>query len=583
MLTIFRHLDEFGTYSRLLANPSNIFQHLVDLLILFIAVLLVAFTALGWGQILRKLSGLPTKNHFASTDIWLGVLLICAFVELLNFWLPISWEISLVIFIIGLSSNLYKLKFTQPNKILNVKFWIFLPVIIIGFIFASKALYTPLSSDNLLYHLNTIRWLNEYAAIPGLGNLHGRLAFNQSYFSFIAMINAYPYFMHGPSVGNMFLISLSIISALEILCSDLKLKKIIFAGAFIAIAKNADGLHTTNTDLANSLLQTVIFLQLILVLHTKNQKDLLDQICVTAYLCLLIALFKLSSVVYSFLVIAIIFYQLKNHDIKKEKSILISFCIFFTILFIHFVRGYLLSGAPLYPSTAFSIQSLPWSMPLEEIRAEANWALSWAKAPGDTPDEVLGNWKWFKPWLELVPTTYILMLLSSSLFYFTAYLLKPSNSFRKKYQVIYIPLIGTIIFWFFTAPALRFLGCIPELLVTVSIWLFFCSFATNSSEVIFNYKSKALINTFALVLLTVIAIKSAGIKKISLEGWMPLENRPLIVKETLSGLKVFTPKNDDAHCGDGPIPCTPYFNKNLHLLGKNISSGFSKSIGAQNE
>ncbi|WP_324671933.1 LIC_10190 family membrane protein [Hymenobacter sp. GOD-10R] len=37
--------------------------------------------------------------------------------------------------------------------------------------------------DAGLYHLQTLRWLNEYPAIPGLGNLHGRLAFNPSTFA----------------------------------------------------------------------------------------------------------------------------------------------------------------------------------------------------------------------------------------------------------------------------------------------------------------------------------------------------------------------------------------------------------------
>jgi len=36
--------------------------------------------------------------------------------------------------------------------------------------------------DAGLYHLQTLRWLKEYPAVPGLGNLHGRLAFNPSVF-----------------------------------------------------------------------------------------------------------------------------------------------------------------------------------------------------------------------------------------------------------------------------------------------------------------------------------------------------------------------------------------------------------------
>lgn len=36
----------------------------------------------------------------------------------------------------------------------------------------------PRFADSTLYHGQTIRWLHEFAVVPGLGNLHGRLAFN---------------------------------------------------------------------------------------------------------------------------------------------------------------------------------------------------------------------------------------------------------------------------------------------------------------------------------------------------------------------------------------------------------------------
>src|SRR5688500_16524798 len=40
----------------------------------------------------------------------------------------------------------------------------------------------PLVYDTGFYHAQAVRWINEYPAVPGLANLHGRLAFNSSWF-----------------------------------------------------------------------------------------------------------------------------------------------------------------------------------------------------------------------------------------------------------------------------------------------------------------------------------------------------------------------------------------------------------------
>jgi len=43
-----------------------------------------------------------------------------------------------------------------------------------------------------------------YPYRSGLGNLHGRLAFNQSFFVYVAALNFYPFFGYGRSIANSF-------------------------------------------------------------------------------------------------------------------------------------------------------------------------------------------------------------------------------------------------------------------------------------------------------------------------------------------------------------------------------------------
>ena len=54
--------------------------------------------------------------------------------------------------------------------------------------FAVSILGRQVYNDYYLYYLDTIRWINEYAVVPGLANVHSRFGFNQFYFYLPAML-----------------------------------------------------------------------------------------------------------------------------------------------------------------------------------------------------------------------------------------------------------------------------------------------------------------------------------------------------------------------------------------------------------
>lgn len=574
MSALFQYLDEFGTYTRLFQNPNYLISHFIDLGSLYLCVMITFLTSLGWGQLFRRVTGLPSRNQYASTDVWMGILAISITTELINFFLPITWMISFGFAIIGLLAIINK-----PVTLQSFNYFLKHPlmksispiIIILAFVLGSKALYTPWSGDNYLYHLNTLRWLNEFPAIPGLGNLHGRLAFNQSYFSFLAPINFYPYLKHAPATGNLFFILLSLISILEILFTKIKFRLVIFIGLFIAIAKHADTLHSTNSNFIISLLQVVIFGQLI-TLFNSDDDDKLERICTTLYLCLLIFIFKFSSASFVAGSILIITYQFRKLIAQNVRVLTKAFTICSIILGIHMIRGYLLSGAPFYPSTFLHISSFPWSVAPNEIREEARWIMSWARMPGPKPEEVLGNWDWVIPWTLALPANFIAAILIGSFFYISALFTRSHNQDPKNNQLLYIPLVSSLIFWFLAAPAIGFVGNIPELFATLSTWLF-----CNTSKITQNLKERVMgqfAHVFLATILALFLIKAAGIKKISFEGWMPTTPAPLLNFQTISGLQIFIPANSDK-CGDSPLPCSPYPNKNLQLIGDSIPSGFT--------
>ena len=578
MTSLLDYLDEFGTYSSIIQNPNNIFSHLLDLLTLYLAIFIIFIITLGWGQIFRRITGLRMRSHFSSIDVWLGVLLISIFIEVTNFVLPISWVVSMGIVAAGCAAAIGHSSPLRSITNFLRRPWIlkFAPfALILAFVLGSKALYTPWSGDNLLYHLNTIRWLNEYPIIPGLGNLHGRLAFNQSYFSFLATINFFPYLNHAPGTGNLFFMVLALITSIEILGTNIKLKLLVFIGMFIAITKYSDTLHSTNSNFITAILQVVIFSQLIILFNAKNDIKKTDQIYEIFYLCVLIFLFKFSSAAFSGITIAILIFRFRKSISHDSKNLLKTCYVISLILVIHSIRGYVLSGAPFYPSTAFHITNLPWSVSSDLISREAAWVMSWARAPGLSPDEVLGNWKWISGWARALPTTFTSTLVIAFFFYIASLIFKKPNQVRNTNQLIYAPLLTSLLFWFLTAPAIGFVGNIPDLIATLSIWIFFCENRFTNIKLIKTIDPKRWL--ILTILLCLFAIRSTGIKKISLQGWMPIKENALIIEKTKQGLKIYTPAEGD-QCGDSPLPCTPYLDDNLHLIGNSINSGFSTKI-----
>ena len=288
---------------------------------------------------------------------------------------------------------------------------------------------------------------------------------------------------------------------------------------------------------------------------------------------------KLSSVIFSMGCIVIICYYAKisgskfTWNLRKYFNIC-GICSFFIIT--HLLRGYLLSGAPLYPSTLGYISSLPWSVPLSAIQSEANWVYSWAKAPGINPGDVLGNWSWLLPWMDQLPLTFEVILLSATVLILLNALLKSTSkviaSLNQNLSLLYIPLLGSLLFWFLSAPAIRFVGAIPELLLTLASYQTVIKYWSRPL-LISSLKIQRYLYTILVISIFLYGVKNIGVKKISLSGWVTPPPVNLMINITYSGLIIYSPIDSDL-CGDSKLPCTPYFNKAIRTLGKDINSGF---------
>lgn len=551
--------------------------------------------------------GSLSKNFFfgrsatprISQNLIIGLCATSFFVEFINLFFRVDWVISSLFILIGFIGNLrdfylkncLKFKVDHYSRIVIYVF----PAILL--LWALKAIEPIPGYDAGLYYLQSIRWLNEYPIIPGLGNLHDRLAFNQSSFGLVATLNLFPFWGKGYALINLIFLGITLIALAEA-----NLRKI-YGGwwiqlfVFYGLVSSALGqLSNPSPDIAVAILEILIFIKMFkLFLGNSNYKESIRSIDIYFLLVLLFSI-KLSSAAF----VAGCFLLLNKSFVKIYKNNKIIFnrifavCAFATL--IHLLRGYILSGAPLFPSKVGYISGLDWSMKEAEITNIANWIYSWARAPGKNPSEVLGSWNWFSLWYYWFKESwfYKLGIFAQLLIFLSFIVLLLPKIIRPKWEMylLYIPMFFTTILWFFTAPDTRFLGPSFILIIALGGWLtlyptrsinFFSAGASKFSA------AMQFVSLMLCISLAIIGIKTSNNKgwpifplPISFSGWpaMPTLANDVTIKTTDSGLTVLTPKSDD-RCQDAELPCTPYFSSDLKLRSQNqgpqyLGSGFTK-------
>ena len=177
----------------------------------FLLLYLVIFIAyVGWGKIFSSIVNIRLEgNGICFSNAWLGWALSLVIFHSIHLFYPLTPAVSGLFFLLGIYFYLRKKGHAQqPSSIVIVSRTYVAALLIFSFCVASYAIMSPDVYDSGLYHFNSIRWLQEYAIVPGLGNLHGRLAYNNTFFGYIASLNAFPPFSYGHNLGNSFLLIL---------------------------------------------------------------------------------------------------------------------------------------------------------------------------------------------------------------------------------------------------------------------------------------------------------------------------------------------------------------------------------------
>jgi hypothetical protein len=555
--------------------------------VLLLAILPVLMT--GWAALARRCLGLPNDVAFSADNLWLGFICLVAGLGILHLVMPIAWlsrGVMVGMSLVGLAiiPNLGQQLATLWQSVRRNP-GVFLCLLIAALLLCLKALQVTRNFDSALYHFQTIRWLNEYAIVPGLGNLHGRLAFNQSYFNFLAFLHIQPLALKGYVTGSVFLALLCSASIFN-LYKSLRVGQVwVTVALATGLAITFDSLSSPTPDTAIALVQLQMFVYLIryFVQDQPEREADLQSIVMIISLAFVIVTIKISALLFAAgCVVVLLPFVLRAS--KDDKLVLIKLiCVCIALMCVHFLRGYILSGTPLYPSTIGALWSLPWTMLPVNIKGEAVWIYSWARLPGAMPIDVLGNWDWFRPWLAnqsalarvLFSVGMVLIVLNLLLLF-----RRPTGPQYPRLYSLYIPLAGALFFWFFTAPDFRFLGAIPVLFATLAgllCWLRLDSLTMLTARFVgLAHKIRQVSrHGFVALVVALICLYFYHPRSMTLRLAEPLPLAEVIQKTTNFGAVIGMPKN--GLCWDSALPCARFVEDGLKLLNpaRGIGSGFT--------
>jgi hypothetical protein len=436
----------------------------------------------------------------------------------------------------------------------------------------------PVNEDSWLYHFQSIRWINEYPIVPGLGNLHGRLAFNQSHFGFLALLNFFPYWNKGYAAGGLLLLVATACTVATVIVRDIPFKRLLLTLLLIVIEPMARYSASPSPDFAVSLLQVVGATYILFLLHAnptdtqQRESDILVAICVSAALCSV----KLSGLIYAATLSCVALWSMRGAP-PLSRTVLsrIFFALFFFAL-VHLLRGVITSGVPLYPSTIGSFWQFDWSVPIERIQNEAGWIYSCARtgSPCQDPSNMPQDWSWINSWWahRIPDNAKVLFFSSLAATVVTTCINLHGDTLRRRALardwLLMLPFFSAIAFWFFSAPDIRFLGRLLELMFAFSMWsmIFAVHWYTLTMPSVWTRPVLVVAKLFRFIhfrelLVFLMLIFCARLLPMPGMNWPALSEPATNLVSSERGVQVWIPV--DGSCWFNELPCAPSMDPKL--------------------
>lgn len=451
---------------------------------------------------------------------------------------------------------------------------------------AVRALGPLAHFDTGLYHLQAVEWTRSFASVPGLGNLHGRLAFGSSFTLLAALFDAagdvargaigsslLPTDLEGWRLANGWIVTAAL---LHTSWAVLQVFRGTAAGRRLPLRFLAFGLclplgrlggllvPSLSTDLPAEILGYLAVYYLLEVLDAAggSRRALLAVLLVVAGGGASVKL-SLLPLVSAASVLGL--WKVTRADGTRSLAVPSALALISTLPWLG--RNVVLSGHLLYPVAATALP-LPWALPRPLVLSEARWieALARTRRPLHWL-EVEESWRWLGDAWRALDGRFLFVAAWCLVALAAVYVRKTGRTRRPiPPLVVFLPPLAALGSWAATAPDPRF---VHAPLVALAALLALRALPGRP----------AVVGLVAILAVGWTALPLLGDGGADMEPSCPVPTSEWQLRVTDDGTEVHvvpgpaTVRNDFA-CWSAPLPCTPFFRPSLQRRGPSLGHGF---------
>ena len=451
--------------------------------------------------------------------------------------------------------------------------------------------------DTGLYHAQAVKWINEYGTVPGLGNLHHRLAFNSSWFYFSAFFDMFTFDGKTAHLVNLFPITFALIVCLsgfhDLVKGKISLSTIL--QCFLAFPLCTDRalmlvyLPTLSPDLVVVIL--TLYVMILVVRYLENCETGAGQQKGTqgeTFILIFSISFFLPTIKMNGLP-ALLFPLFLLILTKKARTTLrmaVTGCLLAGVVLLPFVvNNIILSGYLIFPLPQIDLFSFDWKMPYKTVDAVRNNIRYYAIYPflrgTEPPARAMSTVEWMGLWYtrqgkDPLVTWMITSFVSASIFFSICFMRKVRICLNL--LVVEGILTTGILYWFLSAPAFRFgKGYIWGFIILSLGGLVYLILQSARPRFV-HYLSRVICVLVCLSLINLLLFRwdtlEVLIGKHSQSLWTvsPLPKVQTKAIKIHEGLVINVPAKEVAW--DTDLPSSPYAKHSLHMRGSSLKKGF---------
>ncbi|WP_165903666.1 LIC_10190 family membrane protein [Hymenobacter gummosus] len=439
----------------------------------------------------------------------------------------------------------------------------------------------PTNYDAGLYQLQTLQWTERFAAVPGLGNLHGRLAFNSSFYLLLALLRAATPGGPAYALSSYLYAVLAVAAGRAVLAGQQPDARAAWAPLLLLLALLYGfqvWLSSPTTDTTTAALLGLLFCRFAQQPPGRaSEAERLLLVLLTAWAVTI----KLSAAPVLLLGLGAVWAGRAGQS--GLRTWLPPLALAGGLALPWVARNVVLSGYLVYPLPALDVLDVDWKVPLAAARAEqhliVNLARNAAQAAAAAPGPLLGDWlgNWWRPQVYMPGAVVLAGLISPLPALWRWRRLRRLPAAEQGWAAGWLVAWLGSVFWLVAAPDYRF-GA--GFLLVAALWPWLGPrWPGPLLQGRLRYFSAVLLLGWALYQLRdpLYYLRHDPARFAGRLLWPEPPPKPATEAVPLApGLRVQVPRAG-AQCWGAPLPCAPRAEAGLRPRGHTLAEGFRRA------